>query len=322
MTGFPGPGGSTRSAPMTGRHHSVGTSGSVASVAARVFTSRRSGWRPAHDAGAAEAREACGGDTPQAELADELGPSDLLRQPVAVATLQLDEVGSRGGRAHEKHRRSDQEPPGQGSQRTRQVRSRRWRASSSGSAPISATARGRCGRRVGRLRSLPETRVVRVSTLRNTEPVGYVDQPRFLNGAVELETELRPACLLDALLEPRTRFRARPQRRAGARAAYARSRPPAVRGRGDRRARAEGSAPPAARAALRARAPGRARPGPRSPWKRLGPDSAREARLIRRVGCGPSAARGRGRRAPRASGAAAASELAVQRHRRLHLGLQ
>jgi 2-amino-4-hydroxy-6-hydroxymethyldihydropteridine diphosphokinase len=53
---------------------------------------------------------------------------------------------------------------------------------------------------LGRLRSLPETRVVRVSTLRNTEPVGYVDQPRFLNGAVEIDTELAPRDLLDALL--------------------------------------------------------------------------------------------------------------------------
>ena len=45
------------------------------------------------------------------------------------------------------------------------------------------------------------TRVVRVSSLRNTEPVGYVDQPRFLNGAVELETELPAQELLDVLLE-------------------------------------------------------------------------------------------------------------------------
>jgi 2-amino-4-hydroxy-6-hydroxymethyldihydropteridine diphosphokinase len=54
---------------------------------------------------------------------------------------------------------------------------------------------------VGRLRSLPTTRVVRLSTLRNTEPVGYVDQPRFLNGVVELETELPARELLAALLD-------------------------------------------------------------------------------------------------------------------------
>jgi 2-amino-4-hydroxy-6-hydroxymethyldihydropteridine diphosphokinase len=39
-----------------------------------------------------------------------------------------------------------------------------------------------------------------VSTLRETEPVGYTDQPRFLNGAVVLETELTPRELLDRLL--------------------------------------------------------------------------------------------------------------------------
>jgi 2-amino-4-hydroxy-6-hydroxymethyldihydropteridine diphosphokinase len=42
--------------------------------------------------------------------------------------------------------------------------------------------------------------VLRVSTLRDTEPVGVVDQPRFLNGAVELETALRPHELLGLLL--------------------------------------------------------------------------------------------------------------------------
>jgi 2-amino-4-hydroxy-6-hydroxymethyldihydropteridine diphosphokinase len=54
---------------------------------------------------------------------------------------------------------------------------------------------------LGRLRHLPETKVLRVSTLRNTEPVGYLDQPRFLNGAAELETGLSARRLLGALLE-------------------------------------------------------------------------------------------------------------------------
>jgi 2-amino-4-hydroxy-6-hydroxymethyldihydropteridine diphosphokinase len=42
--------------------------------------------------------------------------------------------------------------------------------------------------------------VVAVSALRETDPVGIVDQPRFLNGAVALETELGPRELLDVLL--------------------------------------------------------------------------------------------------------------------------
>jgi 2-amino-4-hydroxy-6-hydroxymethyldihydropteridine diphosphokinase len=59
---------------------------------------------------------------------------------------------------------------------------------------------------VGRLRSLPETKVVRVSRFRNTEPVGFVDQPRFLNGAVELETGLPARRLLDGLMEVERHF--------------------------------------------------------------------------------------------------------------------
>jgi 2-amino-4-hydroxy-6-hydroxymethyldihydropteridine diphosphokinase len=42
--------------------------------------------------------------------------------------------------------------------------------------------------------------VVSVSSLRETDPVGYLEQPRFLNGAAALETSLEPRALLDALL--------------------------------------------------------------------------------------------------------------------------
>ena len=43
--------------------------------------------------------------------------------------------------------------------------------------------------------------VVAVSSFRETDPVGYLDQPRFLNGAVAVDTTLAPRELLDALLE-------------------------------------------------------------------------------------------------------------------------
>lgn len=46
---------------------------------------------------------------------------------------------------------------------------------------------------------LPGTRVLRVSSLYRTEPVGVTDQPEFLNLAVELETELEPKALLISL---------------------------------------------------------------------------------------------------------------------------
>jgi 2-amino-4-hydroxy-6-hydroxymethyldihydropteridine diphosphokinase len=42
--------------------------------------------------------------------------------------------------------------------------------------------------------------VVAVSALRETDPVGLVDQPRFLNGVAEIETRLAPRELLETLL--------------------------------------------------------------------------------------------------------------------------
>jgi 2-amino-4-hydroxy-6-hydroxymethyldihydropteridine diphosphokinase len=45
-----------------------------------------------------------------------------------------------------------------------------------------------------------EVAVVAVSQIRETDPVGVIDQPRFLNGAVVLDTELAPRDLLDVLL--------------------------------------------------------------------------------------------------------------------------
>ena len=47
----------------------------------------------------------------------------------------------------------------------------------------------------------PEIDVVAVSSFRETDPVGYLDQPRFLNAAVAVETSLAPAALLATLLE-------------------------------------------------------------------------------------------------------------------------
>jgi len=48
--------------------------------------------------------------------------------------------------------------------------------------------------------------VLAVSTLRMTEPVGYRDQPDFLNGAVELETVLPARELLERLLAIESRL--------------------------------------------------------------------------------------------------------------------
>jgi 2-amino-4-hydroxy-6-hydroxymethyldihydropteridine diphosphokinase len=55
-------------------------------------------------------------------------------------------------------------------------------------------------RAVELLRTEQELEVVAVSTVRETEPVGYVDQPPFLNAAAEVKTSLPPRALLDRLL--------------------------------------------------------------------------------------------------------------------------
>lgn len=52
---------------------------------------------------------------------------------------------------------------------------------------------------VNRIGVLGEVRAV--SSFYDTEPVGYREQPRFLNGALVLETELGPVALMRALLE-------------------------------------------------------------------------------------------------------------------------
>ncbi len=50
------------------------------------------------------------------------------------------------------------------------------------------------------LRSTPGVEVVATSRLRETEPWGPIAQPRYLNGAVELETDIDPRELLATLL--------------------------------------------------------------------------------------------------------------------------
>lgn len=59
---------------------------------------------------------------------------------------------------------------------------------------------GTIRRAVALLAATPGVEVLRVSALRETEPVGYADQPRFLNGAAALATELGPRDLLERLL--------------------------------------------------------------------------------------------------------------------------
>ena len=51
------------------------------------------------------------------------------------------------------------------------------------------------------LGNLPVTRVLSCSSLYRSAPVGYEDQPDFINAVAEVETGLAPHALLDALLD-------------------------------------------------------------------------------------------------------------------------
>lgn len=51
---------------------------------------------------------------------------------------------------------------------------------------------------VKELAATDDIKVTKVSSLYETKPVGYVDQPDFLNGVVEIETTLTPGQLLAA----------------------------------------------------------------------------------------------------------------------------
>lgn len=51
------------------------------------------------------------------------------------------------------------------------------------------------------LDGLAQTRLLARSSLYRSAPVGYLDQPDFINAVALVETELAPRALLDALLE-------------------------------------------------------------------------------------------------------------------------
>jgi len=50
------------------------------------------------------------------------------------------------------------------------------------------------------LAALPETRLVRRSSLYRNPPAGYLDQPEFINAVARIETRLAPRDLLEELL--------------------------------------------------------------------------------------------------------------------------
>lgn len=62
--------------------------------------------------------------------------------------------------------------------------------------PLSQVRRG-----IMLLAGLEYSRLVKRSSLYRTAPVGHIDQPDFINAVVQIETNLTPHHLLDALLE-------------------------------------------------------------------------------------------------------------------------
>jgi 2-amino-4-hydroxy-6-hydroxymethyldihydropteridine diphosphokinase len=58
----------------------------------------------------------------------------------------------------------------------------------------------------GALANLPDSRVLRCSSLYRTAPVGIIDQPEFVNAVAQLETTLMPQALLRELLDIERRF--------------------------------------------------------------------------------------------------------------------
>ena len=67
------------------------------------------------------------------------------------------------------------------------------------------------------LERVPSTRLERVSSLYDTEPVGEVDQPSFLNAVAQVDTELTPGQLLWNLQLIERRLGRTPGRRWGPR---------------------------------------------------------------------------------------------------------
>jgi 2-amino-4-hydroxy-6-hydroxymethyldihydropteridine diphosphokinase len=65
---------------------------------------------------------------------------------------------------------------------------------------------GQIAAALDRLAAEEGVELVAVSALRETEPVGYLEQPNFLNGAVRIETGLSARELLQRLLAIETRL--------------------------------------------------------------------------------------------------------------------
>ena len=56
-----------------------------------------------------------------------------------------------------------------------------------------------CQRAIEKVGQLPTTKLLKISSLIETDPVGKTDQPQFINGVMKIETKLSPHELLENL---------------------------------------------------------------------------------------------------------------------------
>jgi 2-amino-4-hydroxy-6-hydroxymethyldihydropteridine diphosphokinase len=72
-------------------------------------------------------------------------------------------------------------------------------------------------RAMGEIAKLPQTQQIRASSLYQTAPVGFADQPAFINAVVKIQTGLTPQALLAALLNIEAEHQRRRLQRNGPR---------------------------------------------------------------------------------------------------------
>src|SRR5439155_8676696 len=157
---------------------------------------------PYDGARTAQLRQGLRGYAPQAQLRRERAAAGGSgKRACAVADLDEGRAGScRGGRREEDDEQSEDGGGARQDHRVALVSVGSLARAFIGLGSNLGDREAALGRAVEALRRLPGTEVRGVSSFRDTEPVGLRDQPRFLNGAVELETELSPLELLERLL--------------------------------------------------------------------------------------------------------------------------
>lgn len=75
-----------------------------------------------------------------------------------------------------------------------------------------------CENAVSKLDAHAEICVTKISSWIETDPIGYTDQPKFMNGTIEIKTSLSPVELLSVLQQTEKKLGRKPNFRWGPRA--------------------------------------------------------------------------------------------------------